>query len=70
MWYMDLSRPLCDTISHFLKKTGEILTCPQPLLFISLSAEFLVLLSEISREHEHRCKRVVELLLNLGMKIE
>jgi hypothetical protein len=69
-WNLQLTKDLCETLLFFTKKTDEIKACHYPLLFLTLCAEFLMRLSEISVEHTNRCISAAELLLEFGKEIE
>lgn len=69
-WHLQLTKDLCETLIFFTKKTDQIRSSHFPLLFITLCAEFLMRLSEVSVEHTNRCISTVETLLEFGKEFE
>ena len=53
----------------FIKSEEYITKCKEPLLFIALSAEFLMKLGNLDKKHFDRCKTFADEILELGANL-
>jgi hypothetical protein len=69
-WNMNLTKDAIQKLMNLIKKTNEIIVCPEPLLFCVLAVEFLNKISSVSLQFENRCKEAAAQFIDLADYIE